>query len=174
MNSKLIRLLSTIAMLAIAVQVSAGNGVITPHEAADIDRKVDDGKCGCHFAAPLALLQNFAQQLNRGLFGPAKFRRPHRVHRTRKNYGLPQRAANLGDFREGIVKPVKPFGGGGFSGKLRLQAFGLARESAASDFAQYRVLAREVTKKCGLADLQNLHDVVNASVLVSTFAEKPK
>ena len=49
----------------------------------------------------------------------------------------------------------------------------MAGKRAAADFAQHRVLAGEVAKKCGLADVEDVDDIVDAGVLVPALEEKP-
>ena len=47
-----------------------------------------------------------------------------------------------------------------------------ATEAAAANFAQDRILAREVAEKRGLADFQDLNDIFDSGILVSAFAEQ--
>jgi hypothetical protein len=45
-------------------------------------------------------------------------------------------------------------------------------ETAAADFAQNGILAREITEKRGLADFEDPHDVLDPSILVTVLPEQ--
>jgi hypothetical protein len=134
--------------------------------------EVHDRKISGDFAVFLALGDNFAQQVYGCGFGATQLGRAHRIHRAGENYGLPEWAADFSDISESFVKAAEALFGGGFGGELGFEAFGLAGESAASYFAQYRFFAGEIAEECGLADFQGLHNVVNACFFITALAKK--
>src|SRR5271155_3036203 len=134
--------------------------------------QMHDRKITGDFSIFLALGDDFAEQADGCGFRTAQFRRAHRIHRAGENYGLPERAADFRDVAERFVKAAQALFGGGLGGELGLQAFGLAGEGAAADFAQHGFLTGEIAEESGLADLQGLHDVVNARLLVAALAKK--
>src|SRR5580704_12149934 len=134
--------------------------------------EMDDGKIPGDLSVFLALRDNFAQEAHRRGFRSSQFWRAHRIHRTGEDYGLPKRPAHFRDVSQTFVKPAQALLGGGFRGQFGFQALGLAREGAASDFTQYRILARKIAEKCGLADFEGVNDVVYAGLLVTALAEK--
>ena len=125
-----------------------------------------------YFAVFLTFGDNFAEKIHRCRFCSAQLRRAHRVHGAGENHGLPKRAADFGHVAQSFVKAAQALLRGGFGGEFRLQAFGLAGESAAADFAQDCFFAGEITEESGLADFQSLHDVVNARFFIAALAKK--
>jgi hypothetical protein len=52
--------------------------------------------------------------------------------------------------------------------------FDYAREATLADIPQNCIFAGKISEEGWLADLENLDNIVNAGVLVSTFAEQSK
>src|SRR5580700_6222512 len=115
---------------------------------------------------------DFPQQVDGCCLRSAQLWRTHWIHGSGENYSLPQRPPHLGYVSQSLVKSAQAFLGRGFDGKFRLQAFCLARERAASHFAQNRILAGEIAEKSGLADFQSMHYVVDAGVLIAPLPKK--
>src|SRR6202035_4057964 len=76
------------------------------------------------------------------------------------------------DISKRFVKSSQALFRGGFCGKFGLETLRLAGKCTAPNFTQYRLFAGEITEERGLADLQRLYDVVDASVFVAALPKK--
>src|SRR6266851_5201308 len=135
-------------------------------------RKVLDGKGPGNFAAFLALGQNFPEQPQRKFLVLPHVRRTHRIHRAGEDHSVPQGTVRFRVTNQLLIQTAQMFAGRGLAGKLVFQVLGDAGKSSPPDFAQNRVLGREIAEKSRLADFEQLHDIVNARLFVPPLAEQ--
>jgi len=134
-------------------------------------RQINHGEIACDVTTSLPSRKNLTQQSKCCSLGFPQFRRTDRIHRACEYHRLPQRPPILGDFRQSLIEPAKPFARGRLTRKFGFKTFSLSGERTPPDLAQNSILAREISEECWLADLQNLNDVIYPRVFVTSLAK---
>src|SRR5713226_429501 len=143
-------------------------GVQPFHELGEVDNR----KVAGDLTARLALIENLAEQPDRGLLGLAHVGRTYRIHCARQHNRPPQRPVSFRYTSQAPIKPAQALSCRSLTAKLKLQSFHLAYKAAPADFTQNSILGREITKEGRLADFENLDDVIDASILVAPLTEQ--
>ena len=134
--------------------------------------KVRHGERFRDLPALLAFREDLSQQADSNFFGAAHFGGAHRIHRSGKHDRSPQRPVGFHLARHALIHSPQSFRGGDVAREFRLEMLLDATVAASTDFPQDSIFARKVAKKRGLADFEDLDDVLDSGVLVTMLAEQ--
>src|SRR5258708_1812334 len=141
--------------------------VQTFHELSEMDNR----KVAGDLTVRLALIENLAEQPDRGLLRLTHVGSTYRVHCARQHNRPPQRPIRFRYTSQALIKPAQALRRCSLTAKLKLQPIHLADKTAPADFTQHSILGRKITKEGWLADFENFDDVIDTCTLVAPFAE---
>src|SRR5260370_26021150 len=114
--------------------------------------EVDNRKVAGDLTARFTLIENLAEQPDRGLLRLTHVGRTNRIHCARQHNRPPQRPVSFRYTSQAPTQPTQALTCRSLTAKLKLHAFHLAYKTAPADFTHNSILGREITKAPRMTD----------------------